>query len=199
MSTAPLAFNVSPSLDLGALIHALAQSRTVIMHAAIYSRFVNGVVDEVLSRQLALGHLQQLVLISASAEASWHTAFEQVLRQGIRPAAMAREWHSSDRWIASLVERYPQQVQDIRSTLLPTQPMILTDTRLFIGHYAHSATAAGQGFWLECNIEQLSFDLNSSAPLSSDDPWIQAVYRHIDECRQIFASQVQSWDQELAI
>ncbi|MGL4475330.1 MAG: hypothetical protein ACRCT7_12905 [Shewanella sp.] len=187
MNTAPLKVKVSAGLDVGALIEALACSRHVIMHAALYSRFANGVVDEVLQQQLSQGKLQRLRLISTSTQVTWLHDFNQVLRQGASAAAIASEWHASARWVSQLVNRYPQQVQAIETEQLPTQPMILTDSRLFLGHYAHSATPAAQGFWLELDIAPLTLDLGSDslAFTPTNDAWSQALSRHLDECRQV--------------
>ncbi len=172
-------------LDPEALIEAMESSCTVLLHAALYSNFAHNAIGEALERQLARGDLARLILIS-SGEGAWRPEFEAMLRPTLSPEARAELVRQSDTWCADLQCRYLEKVMWVQTNQLPTQPVLICDDLIIVGHYAHSLVPASEGLWLvlgglpEGQVEEWL----AGAPLAPDcSHWQRACYRHVAECR----------------
>lgn len=172
-------------LDPEALIRAIESSCTVLLHAALYSNFATNGIGNALEQQLASGDLARLILIS-SGEGPWQAEFEAMLRPTLMDSHRAELVKQSDTWCADLQSRYLEKVMWVQTTQLPTQPVLICDDQIIVGHYAHSVVPASDGLWLvlgglsEGQVEEWL----SGAPLASKSSlWERACYRHVSECR----------------
>ncbi|ADN76254.1 conserved hypothetical protein [Ferrimonas balearica DSM 9799] len=172
-------------LDPEALIEAIESSCTVLLHAALYSNFATNAIGEALERQLASGDLARLIVIS-SGVGPWLAAFEQMLRPQLSDEERAELVRQSDNWCADLQSRYLEKVMWVQSDQLPTQPVLICDDQLIVGHYAHCLVPAAEGIWLvlgglaEGQVEEW---LSGAEPDEQTSVWERACYRHVAECR----------------
>jgi hypothetical protein len=78
-----------------------------------------------------------VVSLDPDAVLPWREEFYDVLRQGLFPGDLHKEYAVSDAIQAALFARHPGTEHSYRTTSLPLCPLVLLDAMIYAGHYAH--------------------------------------------------------------
>ena len=169
------------------LAEAVAQSDRLFFHAAFYSNFARdpamaAALDTALSRPSFRG--LDVVSLDPDAALPWREEFYDVLRQGLFPGDLHKEYAVSDAFLAALFARHPGTVHCYRTTSLPLCPLVLLDAMIYAGHYAHGPIPAPDGLWLAlpARVESLLRRAEAAIPPAFEDRSARAAYRFVREC-----------------
>ncbi|MCL2912889.1 hypothetical protein L2725_03700 [Shewanella corallii] len=184
---------LTPGLDTERLLTLLQSAEDIVMHAALYSNFASGAVDELLRDRLLGGDLKHLTLIKLEAQSQWRDEFARILRPGLYSEQVDQLFRQSRQWCSELKLLSPTTVDLHTCQALPLQPVMLIGDTLLAGQYAHSRHTSAEGLWLELDTVALGLKpgtlqlwfKSGIAPEELDaSPWLIAVSRYLEECRQ---------------
>ncbi len=169
------------------LAEAVAQSDRLFFHAALYSNFARDpAMAAALETALARPSFRGLDVVSLDPDAvlPWREEFYDVLRQGLFPGDLHKEYAVSDAFLAALSARHPGTVHCYRTTSLPLCPLVLLDAMIYAGHYAHGPIPAPDGVWLAlpARVESLLRRAEADIPPAFEDRSARAAYRFVREC-----------------
>lgn len=169
------------------LAEAVAQSDRLFFHAALYSNFARDpAMAAALETALARPSFRGLDVVSLDPDAvlPWREEFYDVLRQGLFPGDLHKEYAVSDAFLAALFARHPGTVHCYRTTSLPLCPLVLLDAMIYAGHYAHGPIPAPDGVWLAlpARVESLLRRAEADIPPAFEDRSARAAYRFVREC-----------------
>jgi len=169
------------------LATAVARSDRLFFHAALYSNFARDpAMADALETALSRPSFRGLDVVSLDPDAAlpWREEFYDVLRQGMFPGDLHKEFAISDAFLAELDARHPGAVHRYRTTLLPLCPLVLLDAMIYAGHYAHGPIPAPDGLWLAlpARVESLLRRAEADIPPAFANRSARAAYRFAREC-----------------
>lgn len=123
----------------------------ILLHAAIYNRFVNNVqLVEAMHTALAKEEVTlQVVLLPVWKDIPWMDAACTLLRPDDSRTEVLRKAEVSREFFLELREKYPAQVRLVEASRFPVMPLVIIDETIFCGHYAHSQVLAPDGYWMQ--------------------------------------------------
>lgn len=200
-STASILVHADSS-SLAFPVRFAAAKKRILLHAAIYNRFVeNNAVCAALESALEGGVQLEAILLPVWKDVAWMDAACRLIRpQGSRDE-MRRKAEVSREFFSALAERFPEQVTVYEAALFPAFPLVIVDDILLSGQYAHSQILAPQGVWMEVlapveNLMPLAQTVTSQygVPLFPDKPSIEDTLADFPtpECRAAFRL-LQEW------
>lgn len=131
----------------------------ILLHAAIYNRFVND-EDLVTSLHTALAKgsvTLEVVLLPVWKDIPWMDAACTMLRPEDSRSMVLQKAEVSRAFFEELRKTFPAQVHVIAATRFPAMPLVIVDEEIFCGHYGHSQVLAPEGYWLQLNASVTQF------------------------------------------
>lgn len=179
-----------------------AAEKRILLHAAIYNRFVeNSAVRLALENALEGGVQIEAILLPVWRDLAWMDAACRLIRPQGNKEEMLAKAEVSREFFSVLAERFPEQVTVYEAALFPAFPLVVVDDVLLSGQYAHSQILAPQGMWMEVaapveTLMHLAQDVTSQhgIPLFPDKPSIEDTLENVStpECRVAFRL-LQEW------